>query len=123
MAKGQENLIPMSERSKEEARELGQKGGVKSGEVRKQRRTFKEALEWYLDMEFLPDSDKDFELKKRFPALTNQDRLNISMIEAATEDKDVRAAVFVRDTIGEMPTQKMSVDQEKPFEIMIKTVE
>ena len=123
MAGRPENLLKMDELTPEQRRENASKAGQKSGEVRKQRKTFKEALEWYLGMDFLPDSDKDFELKKRFPDLTNLDRMNIAMVEAATEDKDVRAAVFVRDTFGEMPTQKMSLDQEKPFEITIKTVE
>ena len=34
---GEENLIPMNQRSKEEARELGAKGDKRSGEVRRQK--------------------------------------------------------------------------------------
>lgn len=47
--KGQENLIPMNERSKDEVRELGQKGGIRSGEVRREKATFKKTLEMLLD--------------------------------------------------------------------------
>ena len=36
---GQENLIPMSERSKEEVREIATKGGINSGKVRKEKAT------------------------------------------------------------------------------------
>ena len=47
--KGQENLIPMNERSKDEVRELGQKGGIRSGEVRREKATMKATLEMLLD--------------------------------------------------------------------------
>lgn len=43
--KGQENLIPMNERSEDEVRELGQKGGIRSGEVRRERAMMKQELE------------------------------------------------------------------------------
>ncbi len=35
--KGQDNLIPTSQRSKDEARELGRKGGIASGKARKEK--------------------------------------------------------------------------------------
>lgn len=47
--KGQENLIPMSERSKDEVRELGQKGGIASGKARKEKATMKATLEMLLN--------------------------------------------------------------------------
>ena len=47
--KGQENLIPMSERSKEEVREIASRGGVNSGLVRKEKATMKKTLEMLVD--------------------------------------------------------------------------
>ena len=47
--KGQENLIPMNERSEDEVRELGRKGGIASGEARREKATFKKTLEMLLD--------------------------------------------------------------------------
>lgn len=47
--KGQENLIPMNERSEDEVRELGQKGGIRSGEVRREKATMKKVLEMMLN--------------------------------------------------------------------------
>ena len=47
---GEENLIPMSERSKEEVRELAAKGGRKSGETRRRKKTMRENLEILLSM-------------------------------------------------------------------------
>ena len=48
MAK-EDNLIPFSERSKEEAREMGKKGGIASGKARKEKATMKKTLEMLLD--------------------------------------------------------------------------
>ena len=49
MAKGHENLIPASERSKEEVREIGRKGGIASGEARREKATMKQTLKLMLD--------------------------------------------------------------------------
>lgn len=42
MANGQENLIPFNERSEEEHRKIASKGGIKSGETRRQKRAIKD---------------------------------------------------------------------------------
>lgn len=48
--KGTENLIPVSERTKEEAREISQKGGIKSGEVRREKAQLKSAIKTILSL-------------------------------------------------------------------------
>ena len=49
MAK-EDNLIPFtSEQSREEAKINGKKGGIRSGEVRREKATFKKTLEMLLD--------------------------------------------------------------------------
>ena len=40
-----ENLIPNSERSPSELREMGRKGGIRSGEVRRRKKQAREAAE------------------------------------------------------------------------------
>ena len=117
------NNIEQLRPSPEEARRRGRLGGLKKAENTRLRRTFRDALSWYLSMDFTPNTNKDFELKQRFPTLTNQDRMAISMVEAATQDKDVRAFVAIRDTVGEQPQTRVAVEQERPFTISIKTVE
>ena len=47
--KGQENLIPMSERSKEEVREIASKGGINSGIARREKATMRETLKQMLE--------------------------------------------------------------------------
>jgi hypothetical protein len=46
---GLDNLIPMSERSKEEVREIARKGGINSGIARREKATMKRTLEKLLD--------------------------------------------------------------------------
>lgn len=45
----EQNLIPNSQRSPEELREMTRKGGIRSGEVRREKATMKKALEMLLD--------------------------------------------------------------------------
>lgn len=45
-----DNLIPFSERSKEEAREMGRKGGIASGETRRAKKAMREILKECLEM-------------------------------------------------------------------------
>ena len=47
--KGQENLIPFNERTKEEQREIARQGGIASGKARQEKATFKKTLEMLLD--------------------------------------------------------------------------
>lgn len=89
----EQNLKPV--RSKREARERGKKGGKKSGEVRKQRKAFKEALLLALD------TKKDNK--------TIQD-IGIDALMERYMIGDLEAFKVVRDTIGEKPTDKVEND-------------
>ena len=46
----EKNLIPMDQRSKSEARELGRNGGIASGVSRRRKRSLKEAADLFLSM-------------------------------------------------------------------------
>ena len=56
----EQNLIPFSERTKEEAREYGAKGGRNSGVTRRRKRTLKQAVELAMS---LPVSDPKIKAK------------------------------------------------------------
>ena len=56
----EQNLIPFSERSKEEAREYGAKGGRNSGVTRRRKRSLKQAAELIMS---LPVSDPKIQKK------------------------------------------------------------
>lgn len=48
--KGIENLIPVSERTAEELREMTRKGGIRSGEVRREKAQLKSAIKTILSL-------------------------------------------------------------------------
>lgn len=47
--KGQENLIPLNKRTKEEQREIARQGGIASGKVRQEKAIMKATLEMLLE--------------------------------------------------------------------------
>ena len=50
-SEGYKNLIPCDQRSKEEVRAIGQKGGIASGESRRRRKNTQEIVRMILDRE------------------------------------------------------------------------
>ena len=88
---GQDNLIPV--RSEEEAREKGRKGGIKSGESRRKRKTLKEEL-----LALLEDGD-------------TQNRISVALVQEALNGNKAgsvtKAFEVLRDTIGEKPVDKV----------------
>lgn len=83
-------------RSGAEAVENGRKGGKASGAARKARKTLKEALLLLLNEETETGE-------------TYQEAMIAGVLKQAIAG-DVRAAVFVRDTIGEKPEERMKLD-------------
>ena len=102
---GTANLKPV--RSKEEAKERGRKGGLKSGEVRRQKKTMRETLENALKLEL---SQAKLEELGADIALMNGEKSVLAAIIASTVREaisgDTKAIQFVRDSIGEMPVNK-----------------
>ena len=91
------NLIPLTERTKNEQREIAKMGGIKSGEVRRQKKTLKELLEIALTLK------DDF----------SGEELKLEMVKALINKAirgDVRAFEVIRDTIGEKPSDKVEND-------------
>lgn len=89
---GHDNLIPMSERSKEEQREIGRMGGIASGEARRRRKTLKDELIILLEQ---GDTQKNISL-----AL---------IMEALDGNNKMKAFEVIRDTIGEKPKEAIEI--------------
>lgn len=53
----EKNLIPFSERTKDEARELGAKGGQNSGAARRRKKTMKQCMELLLSLNATSEAD------------------------------------------------------------------
>ena len=104
----QDNLIPNSERTPEERKELARKAGIASGKARRERRTLKEELLLLLESEDI------------------QNKISVALIERAMtfDTMGNKAFEVIRDTIGEKPVDalKLGTDEDKPFEVNINVV-
>ena len=90
---GEKNLIPCSERTKEEAREIGRKGGIASGKARREKADLRKLMEMMMS-EKVPDSD-----------MTYAQAMTISMLKVAMNPEQGGAAVNaykeVKRTVGQ----------------------
>lgn len=93
---------PINQR--EEQREIRSKGGKKSGEVRRARKTLKE------------------ELLAILSSGNNQERMSLAILEKAFAG-DTKAFELIRDTIGEKPTEKQEITGKLAFKDFLEEVE
>ena len=109
-----ENLIPTTKRSKEEARELGRKGGKASGEARRKKRDIRLAMEALLEKTYKGKNGKE---------LTGAEAIALKQMEKALKG-DTKAFEVVRDTSGQKPVEKVEqVNIDMEYEQSIKYVE
>jgi len=117
---GVDNLIPCSERSKEEARELGRKGGIKSGESRRRKKTMIEMVKLIGDSQ-VTDKQKSM-IKGVIGDKLKDEELTMSMLVAMTlyqkalKEKDMKAIekIFEIDEIkieNKQEYNELSVDE------------
>lgn len=95
--KGQENLIPMSERSKEEVRAIGKKGGIASGKVRKEKATMKATLEKLLD-------------EKNNKGMTYRDMATLGLLKGAIKGNAQNYRTIL-ETLGELNDESNNINQ------------
>lgn len=99
---GKDNLIPFSERSKEEAREYGAKGGRASGVARRRKRSLKEAADLFLSLPVYDGRTRNAILRRGVDPedIDNQMAIIVGLSrEAATGD--ARAAKTLFEILGE----------------------
>ncbi len=118
---GEENLIPTSERSKDEVREIGAKGGRASGEARRRKKAMKETLDIILGMKLKGGKECDIENVKDFASLngkniTVEQAIVVKQVQKAMKG-DLNAAAFIRDTSGQQPGQKVDFNGVIPVVI------
>ena len=95
------NLIPQSERTKEEQREIARQGGKASGRSRRRKRQFRDELEM-----LLPLTDKGKDGQPIINPLTGrkqtvQQSITMQLLLKARKG-DVKAAKLILDTLGEL---------------------
>lgn len=103
----EKNLIPNSQRTPEQLREMAAAGGRASGAARRRKRSLREAADLYLS---LPVSDKRQKNKLARRGIEpedvdNQMAMIIGLVEAATEG-DARAAKVIVDLLGDVPNNE-----------------
>ena len=101
-----ENLIPVTQRTEKEAREMSRKGGINSGKSRRQKKTFKELFEIALSLQNEETGEQ------------NDIGITSAMIKKALSG-DVKAFESIRDTIGQKPTEKQEINNTNVQKIYI----
>ena len=96
----EQNLKNLKDRTPKERKEIAKKGAEATNKLKAQRKTLREEL-----LALLAKGD-------------TQERLSLSVIQKALTG-DTKAFEVIRDTIGEKPTDKLQVNQDKPFEVKI----
>lgn len=107
-----ENLKPVTQRSKAEAREISRKGGIKSGEARRAKKTMREMLKYLLEQDI---TNKAGEKK------TTLEAVMVAQLKQALKG-DTKAATFIRDTIGEKPLDKQEITGKNGEPLAVKKV-
>ena len=108
MAKNQFELMTPEERS-----EYGRQGGIKSGESKRRKKAMKETLEVLLSMPTKKGKLVDVEQVKNFAELNgkNVDMQTAILIKALTDymkTGDLSILGFIRDTVGDKPTDQVN---------------
>ena len=110
---GIENLIPTNRRSKEEVRANARKGGIKSGIVRREKKTMVETLELFLSM---PLKDGDLADVGKLKSLAGARGENLSVQEGIILAQtlkalkgDARSAAFVMEILAKQEEKQNDV--------------
>lgn len=100
--------------TQEERKQSASKAGIASGKVRAKNKTLRDTLEELLPMELSGDISADIDIIKNSIGMTDikitiQDAIMLAMLQRAAKG-DVRAAEYIRDTIGQKPGMDMFAD-------------
>ena len=103
-----QNLIPNSQRSPEELRDMTRKAGIASGAARRKKKTMREAAQACLAMGLLDEDPIREELEKRGLDTNGGQAVLLAQLMRAING-DTEAARFVRDTAGEKPRDGLEI--------------
>lgn len=118
------NIIPNSERTAEERREIAAAGGRASGEARRRKKSLREAAELYLS---LPVSNKTAWNKLARDGVAPEDVDNQMAIIAGLTIKavkgDAKAAKLLFDLLGEQPKEEPKSDRQALADLLLHPAE
>lgn len=125
MPKGRkENLINPKDRTSEELRKMTRKGGIKSGEARRRKKTMREALEMLMYKTELNEQTKQMLKAEGISEedFNHQMVITRSLI-AKAESGDVQAYNAICAMIGEKPAEKMEMTGGMSHELKVVTIQ
>lgn len=121
----EDNLIPMSEKTKEEQRKIASMGGKASGKAKRERKAMREQLEYLMTLKLNKNQDKlKSQLKKLGISTAEanmQMAINVALFQQALKG-NVKAYEIIRDTLGEKPIEQIQnmnppiINIQKPSE-------
>lgn len=107
----EKNLIPANKRSLSEARENGRKGGLKSGEARRKKKSMKQVANYLLSLPVVEELQEEMiQSGIAVDETDNQTALVFSMMQRAIKG-NVTAAQFIADITGS--TAMTEAEREK----------
>ncbi len=112
-----ENLIPTTKRTKKEVREMTIKGGKRSGEVRRQRKTQREQLELLMSLPLKNPKAKE-QIKNlgiEDTEINNQMAMNVAMFNLILKGGKgaVQAYNSINDLIGENAKKELELEKAR----------
>ena len=117
-------IIPDSfyNKTPEEYKDNCRKAGIRSGEVKRARKRAEEILKIYLAMPLKKRLNADIEEIQSFEQLkgkniTVNEAIQLKQVQKALNG-DLASAQYIRDTVGDKPTEKVEMKAEvnNPFE-------
>ena len=106
------NLVSLANRTMEERREIGRKGGLKNGERLRARKNARELLS-----DILAQNMTDTQIEEILGSASdllgdNKTAYNVMMVKAlqVAMTGDVKGLAFVRDTVGDAPVNKQETN-------------
>lgn len=124
MPKGRkENLINPKDRTSEQLREMTRKGGIKSGEARRRKKTMREALEMLM---YKTELNEQTKAMLKAEGISEEDFNHQMVITrsliAKAESGDVQAYNAICGMIGEKPADKVEMSGGQQMDIRIEYI-
>ena len=92
-----QNLIPVTERTKEEAKKISSNGGKKSGKARRNKAMLRDCLQILMEKKMLDEDGNK---------ITGAEALSVEVFQKALAG-DMKAWELLRDTAGQKPVDKI----------------
>ncbi len=119
--KGKENLIPVTKRAKDEAREISRKGGKASGKARREKKTMAKIAEMMLELSLKPKAQAvEIDEVTSLTELANQNvSVQTAMIMALTKNAlegDCKSIDMLLTLTGQkVEKQELNIKSETPL--------